>query len=637
MTDTPTSSDIYRFGGFSLDTRTRELKSDNGAVISITSKALDTLSYLVTNRDRVVNKNELLNAIWPGRVVEENNLNQAVSALRNALGTGAKDRRFIVTLPGKGYRFVAEVALGEAQPDALIDKKVNISAKPDPFRKMTKVFAGVSLLVFIALGVKVWLGTRSIPPVISRAPALTLVVLPFHSLNDKQTDPLLEIGLSDTLITRLGRHHQLLVRSLESVLSAVESESDPIAVGRRLQADYLVDGSTQRLNDQVRVNVRLVDLRSGTSIWTNSFRQPMTNLFQLQDDISAALDHALGFLKNDAVPQTTASPCEGENVDAYRALLTGRRRTMAPDAERLQKALDAFYLAIDLDPSCASAYAGMAGVFRSESIAGNSDPREMMPLSLAAAQQAISINPSLAEAYVQLGFFHLWYERNWVAAETEFVRAVELNPNLSSAHFGYAHLLIFLNRFDEGLYQINLARELDPLSPLVNTIHAGMHGTAGEEDAAIKSLGRSLELAPHFWLNNYVRAGIMLDQGAEEAAVADLEIAAERSDGNSQVLGMLIMAYAAAGNIEGAKEVLEKLELRSKDRYVPPTALAAGYVAVGEIDRALDLLEQAYSEHDVRIAYLGIDARWNLVRDLPRFQNLLAKLGFSAEKAHGRF
>jgi DNA-binding winged-HTH domains len=639
MADELTNNHGYRLGDFILDARTRDLTRIEGTAIPITSKAFDVLYYLVQHRDRVVAKDELLAAIWPGRVVEENNLNQAISALRHALGSGGKDRRFIVTVPGKGYRFVADVEeiKKDAQSEPVLAPE-RASAETGVLKgRSTRTMALSVLIILVAIAawpIRYW-SVPSSASLETKKSSYTLTIVPFRALNGDASDPLLEIGLADTLIARLSQYQQLQVSSLAAVLSAGKG-ADPIATGRRLQADYLIDGSTQRLNDHVRVNVRLVELNSGDTIWVNTFDEPMDRVFDLQDGVAQAIARALKF-SGETVERDTRSPCEGENIEAYRALLTGRYFSGWPVAERLTNTLRAYGRAIELDPSCASAYAGMALVYRAEAISGTRDSRELMPLSLAALEHALEIDPHSAEAYVQLGFFRLWYDRDWPAAEAAFVRAIDLKPDLADAHFGYAHLLIFFNRFDEALIHINRARELDPLKPLINVIHAGMIHMAGREDDALQSLQRSLELTPDLWLSRYVRGGIMLDRGEPAAAVADLEIAAERSGGNSQVLGMLAMAYGAAGNLDAANTVVGDLNKRASDGYVPPSALAAAHLGIGDTDKALALLEQAYEQRDVRIAYLGMDARWNAIRAHPRFLELLNKLGFSPEPARGRF
>jgi DNA-binding winged helix-turn-helix (wHTH) protein/TolB-like protein/Tfp pilus assembly protein PilF len=639
MADELTNNHGYRFGEFILDTRTRELARVEGAAIPITSKAFDALYYLVKHRDRVVAKDELLSAIWPGRVVEENNLNQAISALRHALGSGGKDRRFIVTVPGKGYRFVADVVelKKDAQPELVLTSKTD-DGETVVLKERSKWKLGLlALIVLVAVAawpIRYWLTFSPDSPKTDKS-NYTLTIVPFRALNGDTSDPLLEVGLADTLIARLSQYQQLHVSSLAAVLSAGK-DADPIATGRRLHADYLIDGSTQRFNDHVRVNVRLVEISSGNTIWVNTFDEPMDRVFHLQDGVARAVAQALKF-SGEIAGRDVRSPCEGENIEAYRALLTGRYFTAWPVAERLTNTLRAYRRAIELDPSCASAYAGIAVIYRAEAISGTRDSRELMPLSLAALEQALALDPYSAEAYVQLGFFRLWYDRDWPAAEAAFVRAIDLKPDLADAHFGYAHLLIFFNRFDEALFHIDRARELDPLRPLINVIHAGMIDMVGQEEAALQSLQRSFELTPDFWLSLYVRAGIMLDRGVPAAAVADLENAAERSGGNNQVLGMLAMAYGAAGNLHAAKEVVSALNKRASESYVPPSALAAAYLGIGETDKALELLEQAYEQHDVRIAYLGMDARWNAIRAHPRFRELLNQLGFSPEPARGRF
>lgn len=464
----------------------------------------------------------------------------------------------------------------------------------------------------------------------------SIAVLPFSATSPGSGDPLLELGLAETLITRLSANSSLRVRSLASAQRFAGPQRDAIDAGRQLGAAYVVEGSTQRHGDRVRVNARLLTVPDGTTVWADTFDEAIDSVFTLQDAIASAVTAGLT-LRADAMPARDRSPCEGADAEAYRALLTGRYLTMRPSAARLLDAIAAFRRAIDLDPSCARAYAGLAWAHRGQMIAGDGDPREFVPLAMAAAQQAIAMDPSSAEAYTSRGFIEFWHNWDWTAAETSFRRAIALDPSSANAHYAYAHLLVNLARFDAGLDQMRQARELDPLSPLISTLEAGFLSAANRPDAARQGLERVLVLEPDFWVALFVRGGLALDRGELRSAIADLSRAGELSGESSPVLALLAMAYAAAGDRNMARAILEELEARARAGYVPTTSLAAAHLGLGDTERALDLLEQAYSERAVHLAFLKIDARWNGLRAEPRFKAWSRRLGLEADWAHGRF
>ena len=644
MDETEPQRRQYRFDGFQLDPRTRELRAADGNLITLTAKAFDTLHYLVAHRDRVVGKDELLAAVWPGRVVEENNLTQAVSALRRTLGTGAGDHRYVITVPGRGYRFVAEVheddaAIATAAPAATIPIRTDARSR--------RILAAVALALALGLfAVAAWWPppARSPPlrsPASQAAPAATkqvaLAVLPFRALSSAERDELLEFGLAETLIARLSRSPALRVRSLASAQRvAADPARDAVEAGRLLGATYVVDGSTQRRGDRVRVNARLLTVPDGRTVWADTFDAGIAQVFTLQDTIANAVTAALA-LKTVTATVPSRNSCDGANAEAYRAYLTGQYLMSRPRAARLGEAMAAFRQAIDLDPSCASAYAGLARLYLAQAISGDRDPGEMLPLSRAAAMQALAIDPGLAEAHAARGLVAFWHEWDWPAAEASSQRAIALNPSSAQGHFARGHLLINLGRFDTGLDALRQARELDPLSPLINTIEAAALDAARQPGAAQQRLARVLELEPDFWVALLVRGQMALDRGDTDAALADLQRAAERSRRNSRVLPELARTYMARGERARAQAILLELEARDRAGYVPPTALAAVHNTLGNTGRALDLLERAHAERDLRMVFLGIDARWNNLRAQPRFRALARRMGLESERAYGHF
>jgi DNA-binding winged helix-turn-helix (wHTH) protein/tetratricopeptide (TPR) repeat protein len=579
----------YAFSGYRLDSVSRELFGPDDASIAVSAKALDVLTYLIEQRGRVVDKEDLLAAVWPGRVVEENNLTQAISALRKGFGVAAGEHRFIVTVPGRGYRFVARIS------------ELDDAAEP-----------------------------------VSPAPRQTaLAVLPFRSLGSGTRDELLELGLAETLITRLSRVSQLRVRTLGSSLRLGEDAlHDPDAAGRQLGASFVIDGSAQRMNGQVRVNARLRSVTNGSTLWADTFDAGIESVFTLQDRISGAVVAALS-LPPIVVPERACSGCDGSDPEAYRAWLQGYHMLQRPDEGNLAKALSAFRHAVDLDPACTRAYAGIALAYRGL-VHLDREPGEMFTLAKAAVAQALKIDPDSAEALVAQGRNRHLYDWDWAGAETSLQRAIEINPSLMEAHFAYAHLLVDLGRFDEGLEQARQARELDPLSPMVNAVYAGLLTAAGQVTAAQKQVQRALELKPDFWIALHVRGGMALDRGDVRAAIADFTRAVEGSQRASQMLALRAVAHASAGDRTQAEQILDELEKRRAGGYVPATSFAAVHLARGDADAALDELERAFRERDIRMAFLKVDARWNALRAKPRFRVLAQRMGLVSERGRGR-
>jgi DNA-binding winged helix-turn-helix (wHTH) protein/TolB-like protein/Tfp pilus assembly protein PilF len=610
----------FRFEGYQLDPRARRLYAPDGRPLPLTGKAVEVLIHLVEHSDRVVSKTELLDAVWADRVVEENNLNQAISGLRRALGTGAGDHRFILTVPGVGYRFIADVRSDSASTFAP-------GRSPEAGRHwrlpafIGGAGAALTLLVLVLI-----VNRYDSPDLRADPPAIpTLAVLPFLEVPGEGSDELLALGLAETLITRLSSSKGLRVLTLGASQRVAATKLDSLALANSLGADYVIDGSTQRRVDRIRVNVRLLHRDSADVIWSETYDAEPSEVFALQDRIAGEIGAAL-----DVSPQqmasTRTSPCDGENVEAYRAYLTGLRQIQAPSPASLRSAIGAFERAIALDPGCARAWAGLSFVWRALTINADMDPRETFPRAIATVEKALELDPDLAEAHSSMGFIHFWHTWNWAAAEDAFVHAIALNPNLAEARLGYAHLLSNLGRHDEALEQARLALELDPLWPLISTLTAAFLNAAGRYEEALAQVEVALELAPDFWVARVTRATIHLDTGQPGPAITDLERADQLSDGGTQALSLLGIAYAMSGREQDAEMILERMERGAEKGYMPATSMAAIHNVLGRKQIALSLLERALQERDLRLAFLKIDARWNNLRKDPQFIALASQL-----------
>jgi tetratricopeptide (TPR) repeat protein len=397
--------------------------------------------------------------------------------------------------------------------------------------------------------------------------------------------------------------------------------------GDALGARYVVEGTTQRFGQRVRVTARLLDVRTGGTLWADTFDAPIGDVFTLQDTIASSMASALALRE---VTRAHRSPCDGANAEAYRAYLAGRHQLNRPSAERMRSAMASFRHAIELDPSCARAYAGIAFAYRAGVMTGDRDPREDFPRAKAAIEQALKLDPNLAEAYSSQGFIRFWYDWDWAGAEGSLKRAIALNPSLAEAHLAYAHLLSNIGRNEESMAEVRQAVALDPLSPLLSALASSFADIAGHATEAETFRRKAMDVDPEFWIALLARSHPEMERGDYRAAIADTRRAMELCGNCSQSATVYGMYLAQSGDRAGAEAVLADMERRDRAGYYPAIGMAGIHNALGRTDKALDLLERAYEERDVRMAFLRIDRRWSNLRTQPRFIALMEKMRFPA-------
>ncbi len=305
--------------------------------------------------------------------------------------------------------------------------------------------------------------------------------------------------MADTLITKLSNSREIIVPSLNSVRKYGGLEQDPVAAGRELKVNSVLEGNVQKVNDRIRVTARLISVPDGVSLWAGTFDEKFTDVFTLQDAISQKVVDALA-LRLSGEEKKRLTKRYTENVEAYQLYLTGRyhwSRLTPPD---IRKAIGFFQQAIDLDSNYALAYFGLAEANRSLSINADIPSKECLPQAKAAARKALEIDDSLAEAHASLSFSLIWFDWDWASGEKEAKRAIALNPNSAHAHFAYAHVLSDLGRHDEAIAEIARARELDPVFLLYRALEGMFLHHAGRNDEAGANLQKVLELDPNFWI-----------------------------------------------------------------------------------------------------------------------------------------
>lgn len=603
---------FYEFGNFRVDALARRLSRRDGAPVALTPRVFDTLLYLIEHRGAVLGKDEMIAAVWPGRVVEENNLSQSISSLRRALGEGRDGAHYILTIPGRGFRFVAEAHVPMERDSARVAGGVVV---PLPRRSPDGAAPRVALVA------------KTPSPSASAVPprAKVLAVLPFRSLLTEQRDEALVMGMAEMLIARLSNSQDLAVRPLSLARRYDTLERDPLAAGRELGADIVLDGGLQRDGGRLRVTARLLRVRDGVALWSDRFDVEFTGVFDVQDAIAGRVADALALQPGNDEKQMLTRRDTG-NVDAYQCYLTGRHHIAKLTPPEIRKGIAMFEQAIALDPGYARAYAGAADAYRRLPIACDWRPTEAFPQAQTAALKALALDATVAEAHFALGFVRFWYDWRWVEAEREFRRAIDLDPDSAEPYLGLGHLLSNLGRQSAALAEIRRARELDPLSLIANTLEASFLSLAQRDEDALACLTKTFDIDPDFWVAHLHLGGIYFKMGRIVDAIAALQRARILSDNAPQTVAALGYVFARGSDCKRARACLQELHDLAAHRYVPPANFAVVYCGLAETDQALKWLERAYSERDVRLTFLKIDRRWDALRGNPRFADLAKRM-----------
>lgn len=583
----------YEFDGFRLDPRKRLLLRD-GEPVRLKSKAFALLLVLIERRERVLEKDELLQAVWPDTVVEENNLTVHMSALRKALGERAGAPSYIVTIPGQGYRFTAEVTETPASNELIVAHRAR---------------------------------TRVVIEEESDEPSFgTLAVLPFKALGVRERDEYLELGLADALITRFSHLPQLILRPTSAVARYAGVAHDPVTAGRELGVDVVLDGRVQLVGDRLRLTVQLINIGNGALLWAEKFEEQFTHIFAIQDSISEQVAQALALRLSSEQRRQLIKHATADTA-AYQLYLKGVYYTNRGTKEGAQKGIELFRQAIEQDPHYARAYAGLADAWCWLSHLFI-DPKQALPEARAAALRALELDETLAEAHLVLGLVKMWYEWAWAECAGQFKRALELNPHLATAHIWYAFYLAALGQFERGLAEGKLALKLDPFSLNHNALLGWVNYFARRYDQALAQFRATAELEPNYFHAYWGLGWTLIQQGHYDAAVTESQRGLQLG-GGTEVTAALSHAYAKAGRREEARRLLDELYALSKQRYVSPFYLALAHIGLGEIEETFAALQQAYLDRFEWLVQLRVDPVWDPLHNDPRFADLLRRVGLA--------
>ena len=576
----------YRFGAFHLD-QTERLLLRSGVKVPLTPKVFDILLILVQHAGRSVTKQYLLQKAWPDTFVEEANLSVNVATLRKALGDGAGEFKYIETLPRLGYRFIANVISEPWQKTASTQRVTGELHKPN------------------------------------RDKVHSLAILPFYNQSSDPNAEYLSDALTESIINNLSHLQDLRIIGHNSVFRYRGKELDGKMVGKELRVKSVVTGTISQLGEKLIVRAEMIDVHTGWHIWGEQYHRKLSDVLKVQQElaqkISTALKHRL--TREEKVRVSNGST---ENAEAYRAYLKGRHHWSKFDLASSKKAAEYFVEAIEIDPTYALAYAGLADAYYRLSNV-YAPTRDAMPKAKAAAAKALEIDDTLSEAHSAMGVIKLCYEWDWSGAEEEFKRATESNHNNAVAHQRFGLYFNFLGRFDEAMRELELAMLIDPLSPHSYWGLTVTYVLTGQYEKAIAEVQKTLELERDYKPSLYLLGRAYELSGRVDEAIEVFKRIFTLSN-SPMFLGALGHAYAANGQSTLARNVLKDLQELSKRCYVSAYSQAIIHLALGDKDQTFSCLEKAIHDQCEMMTLLGIDPYFDGIRSDLRFTNLLHRV-----------
>jgi TolB-like protein len=563
---------IYEFNEFRLDATQRVLFR-GGHPLSLTPRVFDTLLYFVRHSGKLLEKDELLREIWPDAVVEENNLNQNVSTLRRVLGENRGENRFIVTVPGHGYRFAADVKVSPAHA---------VTAKP------------------------------------SKA----IAVLPFANLS---TDPENEYfcdGLAEELLSALAKIDGLKVAARTSAFAFKDKNINVSEIAEALGVSTILEGSVRRSGNQLRIAVQLVNSSDGYPVWSERYDREMRDIFDVQDEITLAVVAALkvellGGQKELVLKRHT------ENTEAYNLYLKGRYFWFKSAPQEFLKSRDYFQRAVEVDPTYALGYFGLASYFGFASSWGFMSPAEGWPPMETAVMRALALDETLAEVHHALAALKWVYYRDWTGADNSFRRAIELDPQAGSIHSHYSIYLTVMGRSEEAIAEGRKALDLDPLSIRLhrnqgaNSYHARRYAEAANQYA------EALELDPNDAAVHDELGDVYEQMGRDRDAMDQWHLAMKLA-GDDELATILSTTYAEHGLLTAVRAIARKRVERLSDRvkrgdYVPAAHFVRAYFRSGDREQTFKWLAEVRDERNALSLLIRTDPLYDGLRADARF------------------
>ena len=463
----------------------------------------------------------------------------------------------------------------------------------------------------------------------SRKAIDSLAVLPLTNASADPNTEYLSDGITESIINILSQLPKLRVVPRSTVFRYKGRVIDPQELGRELGVRAVLTGRVLQLGDTLVVKTELIDVANESHLWGEQYKRKFTDIFALQEEISEEISEKLR-LRLTGQEKKRLTKRYTENTEAYQLYLKGRYYWNKRTQEWIRKGIECFQQAIDLDPNYALAYAGLADSY---ALLGSAtvglSPHEVYPKAKAAAMKALELDDSLAEAHTTLGFFRLLYDWDWAAAEQEFKRATELNPNYASAHDGYGFYFKVMGQLSEAIRECKRAQELDPLSLFINISLGWVYYFSRRYTEAIEYGKKILEMDPNFFGAYWLTGVAYQQEGMYSDAIASFQKAISLSGGGLNFVAYLGQVYAIMGQKAEAYKTLDELKKLSQQRYVSPFYIAVIYIGLGEKDQAFEWLNRACEERSSLLAFVKVEPMFDSLRSDPRFAQLQRRIGFS--------
>jgi TolB-like protein/DNA-binding winged helix-turn-helix (wHTH) protein/Tfp pilus assembly protein PilF len=620
---------VIRFGSFEADLHTQELRR-RGTLLRLPSQSFQVLQMLLEQRGTLVTRDELRAALWPSDtfVDFDHGLNAAVNRLREALGDSADRPRWIETLPRRGYRFIAPV---ERSPDSAEAAVVDHQKRPKPIfqRRWIAIVLLVPIMIgavaaalLLGLNVRGWRSRLlSGPP---KPKIQALAVLPLANLSGDPEQEYFADGMTDSLITELGKISSPRVISRQSIMQYKGSKKGLPEIARELNVDAVLEGAVKHSGDRVKITVHLAQASPERQLWAQEYDRSIRDALSLQGEIARAIADEIQ-VKLTPEERTRLAVSRSVDPEAQDNYLRGLYFASKGTELGSQTAIAHFKTAIEKEPTYAPAYAELALTYfwLGNPEQGGPSARETNPQAKAAVAKALELDPSLARAHLALGLILLNPGWNWSGAENQYRIALKLNPSCAGCHFQYGVLLAGSGRNDEAIAQINQAIESDPLNKYYRSWLATIAFFSRQYDLSIK-LSENLD---DDWTANMVALCFALKKMYPEA-IAISEKAVARRGRQPGDLRYLALVYGLAGRKGETQKIIGELKERSRHHYVFPSVFAYAYLGLGDKDQALTFLERAYEEQDPALFWLKMSPIFDPLRSEPRFQALLRRVNF---------
>jgi TolB-like protein/Tfp pilus assembly protein PilF len=524
----------------------------------------------------------------------------------------------------------AEVRPSEAPTISQLDPDTRVGTNAEPASRGTATQFATKKLIWLVVPVVLLLGGFLIYkylPLSGEKQIDSIAILPFVNASNNPDAEYLSDGISESLINSLSQVPNLRVVPRSTVFRYKGRDIDPQTVGRELGVRAVLTGRLVQRGDTLSIQTDLVDVTEQSTLWGEQYNRKLADLLTVQEEISREISSKLR-IKLSGEERSQLTKRYTENTEAYQLYLKGRYYWNKRTGEDLKKGIDHFRQAIDMDPNYALAYAGLADCYNVLPIWTPIETKESYPKAKAAAQKALEIDDSLAEAHTSLAYALYRYDWDWSAAEHEFKRAIDLKPNYSTAHHWYSFYLSAMGHAEEAIVEIKRAQELEPLSLFLNSDVGFALGRARQYDEAVAQLRKTIELDPTFGYPHF-HLGLVYEQmGMYDAAIDELRKAVDLSPkGAYLTLASLGHSYALSGKRAEALEILDQLKEKARREHVSAYFVALIYTGLGDKDLAFVWLNKACQDRDYPITRLKDDSRFDSIRSDPRFADLMRCVG----------